>query len=140
MGTITNLEAIQAVLASERVLDEPVGEYRPRTMGAVLDLGTASTFKEYYSKNLLSVPGKVVIGSAEIATAPEVTAVLRALLYTGCCRIEERSSACRDVFMRACGAGAYIGVNELLGTFVEKPENPFVKVLQDTIKKLVGES
>lgn len=138
MSTLTNLEAIQAVLASERFLDSPVTEYRVKSIGTKFDLGTASTIREYYKKNLLDVPGRIVVGSAEITTTPEVMAALRAVLYAGCCRIEERSVACREVFTRACKAGKYIGTEELLSTFVSESENPFVKVVQDTIKELLG--
>lgn len=137
MGAPTNLEAIQAVLASERFLDEPVSGYRPKSIGAKFDLGTASTLREYYKKNLLDVPGRIVVGSAEITTTPEVMAVLRALLYTGCCRIEERSLACREVFTRACKVGSYIGTPELISTFEENPENPFIRVIQDTLRELL---
>ena len=137
MSTPTNLEAIQSVFASERFLDEPVGEYKIKTIGAKFDLGTASTLREYYKQNLLEVPGRLVVGSAEISTSPEVMAILRALLYTGCCRIEERALACREVFTRACKAGTYIGKDELLATFVDEDPNPFVPVLQDTIRELL---
>ena len=87
MSAPTNLEAIQAVLSSERFLDEPVSEYKPKSIGKMFDLGTASTLREYYKQNLLNVPGRLAVGTAEITTTPEVMAILRALLYTGCCRI-----------------------------------------------------
>lgn len=137
MSAPTNLEAIQAVLSSERFLDSPVTEYRPKSIGAKFDLGAASTLCEYYKKNLLDVPGRIVVGNTEITTTPEVMAVLRAVLYTGCCRIEERSVACREVFTRACQVGTNIGAEELLSTFVSESDNPFVKVIQDTIKELL---
>lgn len=140
MCTPTNLEATCAVLASERHLDEPVGEYRPLIIGASLELGTASALKEFYKQNLLDVPGRIVVGKTELTTEPEVTAILRALLYTGCCRIEERSDACRDIFIRACKAGKHIGIPELLESFEEAPTNPFVGVLQRAITELVGDA
>ena len=94
MSAPTNLEAIQAVLSSERFLDSPVTEYRPKSIGAKFDLGTAST-------------------------------------------LCERSVACREVFTRACQVGTNIGAEELLSTFVSESDNPFVKVIQDTIKELL---
>lgn len=138
MSAPTNLEAIQAVLSSERFLDEPVSEYKPKSIGKMFDLGTASTLREYYKQNLLNVPGRLAVGTAEITTTPEVMAILRALLYTGCCRIEARSLACREVFTRACKAGANIGSAELIATFEKDPSDPFVAVLQDTIRELLG--
>lgn len=138
MSAPTKPDAIQSVLAAERFLDGPVGEYRPKIIGTGLELGTASTLRDYYKQNLLNTPGRIVVGNCEIQTAPEVTAILRALLYTGCCRIEARSAACREVFVRACKAGPYIGVDELLATFEEKPINPFVLTLQNTIQELAG--
>lgn len=134
----TNLEAIQAVLASERFLDEPVTEYKPKSVGVKFDLGTAAAMREHYRNNLLEVPGRIVVGSSVITTTPEVMAVLRALLYTGCCRIEERSLACREIFTRACKVGSYIGTQELLSTFEDGADNPFVPVIQETIKELLG--
>ena len=47
MSAPTNLEAIQAVLSSERFLDEPVSEYKPKSIGKKFDLGTSSTLREY---------------------------------------------------------------------------------------------
>lgn len=138
MSAPTNLEAIQAVLSSERFLDEPVSEYKPKSIGKMFDLGTASALREHYKQNLLNVPGRLVVGTAEITTTPEVMVILRALLYTGCCRIEARSLACREVFTRACKAGANIGSAELIATFEKDPSDPFVAVLQDTIRELLG--
>lgn len=138
MSMPTNLEAIQAVLASERFLDDPVTEYKPKSAGVKFDLGTAAAMREHYRNNLLEVPGRIVVGSSVITTTPEVMAVLRALLYTGCCRIEDRSLACREVFTRACKVGSFIGTQELLSTFEERPSNPFMQVLQETIKELLG--
>lgn len=137
MGAPMNVEAIQAVLASERFLDSPVTEYLPKSIGVKFDLGAASTLREYYKKNLLDVPGRIVVGNTEITTTPEVMAALRAILHTGCCRIEDRSVACREVFTRACQVGTNIGAEELLSTFVSESDNPFVKVIQDTIKELL---
>lgn len=133
-----NLDAIQKALKSERFLDGPVCEYKPKTVGTKLNLGTSSTLREYYSKYLLDVPGSIIVGSVKITTSPEVMAVLKAVLYTGCCRIEERSYACREVFMRACKGGQHLGISELISTFEEHPTNPFVTVVQDTIKELLG--
>ena len=65
MSAPTNLEAIQAVLSSERFLDEPVSEYKPKSIGKKFDLGTSSTLREYYKQNLLNVPGRIVVGTAE---------------------------------------------------------------------------
>lgn len=118
-------------------LNEPVQPYKIKSLGKMPAVGTAADLKAFYRENLVAEDGKLVIGKVEVTTASEVTAVLRALLYTGCCRIEERSRACRDVFLRACKAGTYIGIEELLGSFVEKDDNPFVGVLQDTIRELV---
>ena len=137
MSAPTNLQPIQALLSSERFLAEPVSGYKPKSIGKKFDLCTSSTLREYYKQNLLNVPGRIVVGTAEITTTPEVMAVLRALLYTGCCRIEERSVACREVFTRACQVGTNIGAEELLSTFVSESDNPFVKVIQDTIKELL---
>ena len=67
----TNLEAIQAVLASERFLDEPVTEYKPKSAGVKFDLGTAAAMREHYRNNLLEVPGRIVVGSSVITTTPE---------------------------------------------------------------------
>lgn len=139
MNSPTNLEAIQEVLQTERVLDGIPGEYKIKLLHADFETGAAAVLKQYYRENLLDVPGRLVVGTVEITMAPEVTAVLRSLLYTGCCRIEARSIACREIFMRGCRAGTHIGKEELLSTFVEGDLNPFVDVLQTAIKELFDE-
>lgn len=136
MNAPTNLEAVRAALDSERFLDMPVEEYRPKLIGSVLELGTASTFRGHYANNLTQEQGVVTIGKHSISTAPEVTAALRALLCTGCCHIEARSAACREIFFRIVKSGTVVTKESALCTFEECPINPFVRVLQDTIKEL----
>lgn len=119
-------------------LNEPVGEYSLKYLGAKLECGTAADLKRFYTENLGAEPGKIVVGEAAITTTPEVIALLRALLYTGCCRIKERSDACREIFLRACKGGLHLGTDELLATFVQESENPFVPVVQDTMKEILN--
>lgn len=115
-----------------------VSEYTPRYFGAKVDFGATATLCEFYQKNLGTEPGRIVAGSATITTTAEVIALLRALLYTGCCRIEERSAACREIFLRACKGGRHLGTEELLATFVTDDSNPFVGVLQDEMRRLLN--
>lgn len=132
MNDPTTIEAIQYELSME-----PLSEYRPKRLPVKINTGAVGNFKEFYRQNLQSAPGKITVGKVEITTTPEVMAVLRALLHTGCCTIEARSTACREIFLRACSAGRYIDTQVLLSTFVENSPNLFVPVLQQAIEDVL---
>lgn len=131
--------SIQDVLAQECVLNVPVTEYIPQRLGSKVQLGAAGAFKDYVKHCYVNEPGKVIVGNTVITTEPVVSAVLRALLYTGCCRIEARSDACRELFLYICGRGKHLGVAELLSVTTVQSDNPFVAVLQKAIQETVDE-
>lgn len=138
MNTTETLNAVHKSFKSERRLDINPGEYRMQTIGTDMSFGVGDALRQVYKEMLGTECGRIVTDSTEIHTSPEVIAILRALLYVGCCRNELRSEACRKVFQRACIVGDYVGSRELIATFEEDDSNPFVPVIQDAIKELLG--
>lgn len=87
----------------ERILDEQPKAYVPVTLGMDESFGLYGSVKQQYQENLDKDDpfGKILVGDATITVASECVAMLKAVLYSGCCRIEERAVACRKVF-EAC--------------------------------------
>lgn len=114
-----------------------IRRYKPLTLAEDRMFGTSSDFKEHYKKNLVDEEGIIKIGDNTIRTSPKAMAVLKALLFTGCCYIEDRASACRQIFVDACTSGLYIDVGDILNSACIDSKNPFTQVLMDTIKEVV---
>jgi len=127
----SNLEVTQ-------IYDGTLKEHRVKTFNPDFKVGMAAAVKEYYEKNLGTVPGVLSVGSVTIETTPKVMAALKAVLYAGCCRIELRAAACREVFTAACKAGSPLTEKKLIASFTES-DNPFTQVLQDTLRGLLNE-
>lgn len=110
------------------------GQYNPITLGAKVDLGVGGNIIDLYHEQLdpNATEGLVIAGSSTLKTEPECVAMLKAILQAGCCRIEERAEACRQVFTTCVTATSK---QDFISRFVPDPDNPFVDAIHDAIRK-----
>ena len=120
----------------ERLLDSQPKVYKPVTLGIEESMGLRGSIKRFYAEMLdKNEPyGQILIGDATVTVAPECVAMLKAILYSGCCKIEERAMACKKAFEKCVLA-------ESKGQFVEilAPEaknDPWVNEICLAIKEL----
>lgn len=111
--------------------------YRPVRIRNCPDLGVKTSLRDYYEQYLVEGNTSIVIGATSKTTTPEVNAALRALLCAGCCKIEKRSQACREIFIKTCMLSAPITAEAMMGAFVPDELNPFTAVIQQSLRELL---
>lgn len=114
-----------------------IQKYKPTKVSEECTYGTASDFKRYYTDNLKEREGELCIQGTVIHTSPKAMAILKSLLYTGCCYIEDRAKACREIFLKSCTAGAYIDEKVIVSAFCANMDNQFVQVLHEAILEVL---
>lgn len=114
-----------------------IRKYKPTKVSEECTYGTASDFKRYYTDNLKEEEGELYIQGTVIRTSPKAMAILKSLLNTGCCYIEERAKACREIFLKSCTTGEYVDENAIVSAFCASMDNPFVQVLHEAILEVV---
>ena len=83
----------------DRFLDENPGHYKPVTLPHDVDMGVGGVLKLYYHHLIQTETGHVEVEGKSYDVEPEVVAMLKSILFAGVCRIQERASACREVFL-----------------------------------------
>lgn len=112
-------------------------QYTPVTLGAKIDLGVGGNIIELY-RDLLdttATEGKIIVGDTVLTTEPECVAMLKAILQAGCCRIEERAAACREVVVPCITTQSK---EEFVAAFKDNPDNPFVAAIHKAIREEWG--
>lgn len=121
-------------LLKERVLDDIPPEYRPTTLTVDINCGVRGSIAQGYQSNLSDESvGIIYVEGKEFRTSPEVVAMLKAILYAGCCYIEERAKACREVFEKTLFSKTK---EEFLGKLEDNPNNPFVAEVNKAVKEV----
>lgn len=107
----------------------------PTTIGGDADFGVGGDVRTLYHNYLcFDTQGKIVVDGGAVRTVPpEVVAMLKAVLHAGCCRIEERATACRDVFNACVMASS----KEDFVSRLEDTGNtdPFYTAIQEAVKR-----
>lgn len=106
--------------------------YNLITLGGEFNLGLEGNIRQLYHSYLdTSQPGKI-IGDTTREVEPEVVAMLKSILQAGCCRIEERSIACRTVFKQCLNASTK---EDFINAFTPDTEDKFVQAIYKAVKK-----
>ena len=87
-------------------------------------LGLYGTVRQMYSSYFDSEAdvGNIVVDGQNFAVAPECVAMLKAVLFAGCCRIEERAAACKKVFDKCVSATTKEDFLDRLTTMAESDQ------------------
>ncbi len=83
-----------------RFLDCSPESFRYTKLDSKENLGLYGTVKQLYHTYLdeEAEVGVIRVGDKSFNVDPRCVAMLKAVLFAGCCRIEERADACRQVF------------------------------------------
>lgn len=111
--------------------------YVPVTLGIDQSMGVGYAVKIGYEDFLDKDSTTGVIefpDGRSVSTTPCVVAMLKAILIAGCCRIEERSDACRVVF-EACNTATSETEFLRLASAINS-DNPFVSDIVSSIREV----
>lgn len=119
------------------VLNQRPDQYVPAGVsGPDFDLGVGGNIRQLYKTFLDgSEKGVIITDTGTREVAPEVVAMLKAILQAGCCRIEERATACRTVFNQCLPAN---DKQEFVGLFDEDTKDQWLKAIYTAVKKEWG--
>ncbi len=83
-----------------RFLDCVPDSYRFTKLASEQNLGLYGNVKQFYHTYLdeTAEVGVIRVGDRAFNVDPRCVAMLKAVLFAGCCRIEERAAACKKVF------------------------------------------
>lgn len=108
----TVLDKVHDKLQQHRVLDDVPSVLKLNSKGAIPS-GTVEIFKHIYNSIEVSPneeEGKIEILGQKVWCDPKVIKTLKAVIKTGCCRNEDLSTACREVFMQVLRIGKSVEV------------------------------
>lgn len=89
-----------------RYLDCAPDMFHYTKLASEQSLGLYGTVKQFYHTYLdeTAEVGVIRVGDQSFNVDPRCVAMLKAVLFAGCCRIEERADACRKVFEKCVTA------------------------------------
>lgn len=111
-------------------------QYVPQSYGGNFDLGVGGNIRQLYASYLdVSTPGIITVDSVTRTVEPHVVAMLKAILQAGCCRIEERAIACKQVFDQCLKASTR---EEFVSMFDNSTQDEFVQSIYKAVRKEWG--
>ena len=120
-------------MSVKRVLNEIPNEYKPQTLNTPITFGVGGTIQQIYPTYPLTGKGTIYKDDKCVSVDAEVVAMLKAILFAGCCRIEERAKACKTVFDQCLHS---IDRESFMAKFDDSIEDPFVQDIYRAIREV----